>query len=96
MPCAYARIVGDGRVYQGPALVKAIVFVPVSGADYADIYDGLDTESGEKVFRVKAAALTTWQITLDCGVLFSRGIYVDGKDGDVETTVLFEPLDPWA
>jgi len=93
MLCTYARIVGDGRAYQGACLVKGIIFMPVSANDYVDVYDGLDATSGEKVMRIISSTVITWHFGLTCGVRFNHGVYLDGIDGDVETTVLFEPLE---
>lgn len=93
MPCAYVRIVGSGRAYQGTCLVRGVIVNPDTGGDYTDIYDGLDSVSGEVVCRLKTAAKTTASFMLSCGVLFSRGVYVGGSDSAVETTVFFEPVD---
>lgn len=92
MTCAYVRIVGSGRAYQGACLVHGVIANPDTGGDYVDIYDGLDSVSGEVVCRLKTAAKTTVSFILSCGVHFSRGVYVDGKDSAVETTVFFEPV----
>ena len=91
MPCAYVRIVGSGRAYQGNCIVRGIVFSPDTANDYADIYDGLDDVSGERVFRVKTSTLITWNFPFSCGIQFSHGVYVAGIDSAVETTIFFEP-----
>lgn len=93
MPCAYVRIVGDGRAYQGAAVVCGIVFVPISANDYVDVYDGLDATSGEKVCRIISSTVTTQTVVFLDGVRFNRGVYLDGIDGEVETTVSFHPLE---
>lgn len=93
MDCVYVRIVGDGRAHQGAALVKGIIFTPISANDYVDVYDGLDATSGEKVMRIISSTVISWYFGLTCGVRFNRGIYLDGKDDEVETTVLFVPLE---
>jgi len=93
MPCTYVRVEGDGRAWQGAALVKGIIFLPVTANDYVDVYDGLDTDSGELVCRIISAAVITWNFSFTCGVRFNHGIYLDGIDGEVQTTILFEPLE---
>lgn len=93
MPCTYVRIVGDGRAYQGKALVKGIIFMPITANDYVDVYDGLDATSGELVCRIVSAVVTTWPFCMPFGVWFQRGIYLDGIDDEVQTTVFFEPLE---
>lgn len=93
MPCTYARVVGDGRVYQGAAILYAVIFQPISADDYADIYDGLDATSGEVVFRTISSAVITWHVSFPQGVRLNHGIYIDGKDDAVETTVFFQPLE---
>jgi hypothetical protein len=86
------RVVGDGLVYRGPCTIFHIVFWPDANNDYADIYDGFDTNSGKKFCRIEAPVQLTEQVSLVPGVVFDRGIYVDGIDSVVETTIVFEPL----
>jgi len=93
MACTYVRVIGDGRAYQGAAVVYEIVFVPISANDYVDVYDGLDATSGEKVFRIISSAATTLPVGFSDGVRFNHGIYLDGIDGEVETTVCFQPFE---
>jgi len=93
MPSTYVRIVGSGRVYQGAAVVKTIVFNPASNEDWVDVYDGLDATSGEKVLRIVSAFVISRQINLNDGVRFNHGIYVTDIDEGTETTVFFEPLE---
>lgn len=88
----WTRVTGDGIAYSGPCLLLDIVFWPDSDADYADIYDGRDATSGKKFCRVEAAASTTRHLRFGQGIPFDRGIYVDGYDSAVQTTVIFEPL----
>jgi endoglucanase Acf2 len=66
---------------------------PDSDADYADVYDGRDPTAGKKFCRVEASSQNTRHISLGQGVPFDIGIYVNGKDAAVETTVVFTPLD---
>lgn len=93
MPAGFVRIVGDGLVYAGRCLVKGLVFWPDADADHVDVYDGVNTTIGKKFCRVEVAVSTTRHIGLGQGVVFESGIYIDGTDGAVETTVLFESLD---
>lgn len=93
MPCTYVRIVGDGRVYQGRCLLRGILFLPLSAGEYVDVYDGLDAVSGEKVCRIVPYTNSVHTFYVPCGVVFNHGIYIDGYDDEVETTVFFEPLE---
>jgi hypothetical protein len=86
------RVVGDGQVYDGPCIVKVVVMHPDAADDYADIYDGRDTTSGTKLFRVRSATTSTAVANLGDGIVFGKGVYVDGCDSAVETTVSFIPL----
>lgn len=95
MPTAatnWIRIAGDGLVFDGPCIVKAIIFWPDADADYVDIYDGRDTATGKRFCRIEATTQTTRHIGLGQGILFGRGIYVDGIDAAVETTIAFTPI----
>lgn len=87
----WVLIVGDGLAYTGPCLVTHIIMLPESNSDYTDIYDGRDTTSGKKFARILSATTTTRHISLGQGVLFDVGLYIDGKDSAVETTVVFVP-----
>lgn len=88
----WVRIVGDGLVYSGPCLLHSVTFLPVTANDYADIYDGRDKTSGKKFARFISGVVVTWCICYAIGVPFDQGIYVDGFDEEVETTVVFTPL----
>ncbi len=88
----WRRIAGDGLVYDGPCVVRHIIFWPDAAADYVDIYDGRDATSGDKFCRLEAETDQTRHLGLGQGVLFGRGIYVDGIDAAVETTICFVPL----
>jgi len=88
----WVRVVGDGPVYDGPCLVHSILVLPVTANDYVDIYDGHDTASGKMFVRMIASIVLTWSLAFVDGVPFDQGIYVDGKDAEVETTVVFTPL----
>jgi hypothetical protein len=90
----WERIAGDGLVCDGPCVLKAVVMWPDADGDYADIYDGRDTTSGERFARFESAVQTTVVCNLGDGVEFGKGLYVDGKDAAVETTVAFVPLFP--
>lgn len=93
MGCAYVAILGSGRVHQGAALVKGIVFTPSVGARYIDVYDGLDVSSGELVLRIMSSTATTRSFMLGDGVRFNHGIYINTIAAAERTTVFFVPLE---
>ena len=84
---------GDGLVYLGPCLVHNIIFFPDVAEDRADIYDGRDATSGKKFCRIEADVDRTRHLNFGQGVPFDVGIYIDGTDTAVETTVVFTPLE---
>ena len=88
----WARVVGDGLAYDGPCLLHAVSFLPITANDYSDIYDGRDAVSGKKFARFISAVVTTLCICYAGGVPFDQGIYIDAIDAEVETTVVFTPL----
>jgi len=88
----WARIVGDGMAYDGPCLLHSVNMLPITANDYADVYDGRDAVSGKLFARFISSVVVTWCICYAEGVPFDQGIYVDGKDAEVETTVVFTPL----
>ena len=90
---AWVKIKGDGLAVQGRCLLLGLVFWPDVAADYADIYDGLDATSGKKFCRLEADVDQTIPVGFSNPVEFAQGIYVDGIDSAVETTVIFAPLD---
>jgi len=89
----WVRIEGDGVAYVGPCLVRAIIFWPDANGDYVDIYDGRDATSGKKFCRIESSAQITWHFCFPDGVPFAKGVYVDGIDDAVETTILLEPTE---
>ncbi len=89
----WVRQIGDGLIYDGPCIVKAIIFWPHAGTQYADVYDGRDATSGTKFCRIRAQSWETFSLALGNGVLFGRGIYVDAEHREDEVTVAFIPLD---
>jgi hypothetical protein len=89
---AWIRITGDGVVHEGECIVKSVIMHPDAAGDYADIYDGRDATSGVKFCRMENAVDSTLALNLGDGVLFGRGVFVDGYDSAVETTVTFIPL----
>lgn len=88
----WARVVGDGLVAEGPCVVHDILIWPDVDTDYTDIYDGRDTSSGKKFCRIETATSTTLHFHFDPAVFFDRGVYVDGADSAVETTIVFDPV----
>jgi len=93
MPSTYVRVVGDGRVYQGACVVTGIIFTPNAASDYVDVYDGLDTTSGEKVMTLKTSVAVSWHYGLNGGVRFNHGIYVAERAAAAECTFFFHPLE---
>lgn len=87
----WVRTRGDGLVYDGPCIVRLITFQPDAAGDYVDIYDGRDITTGERFARLSSANGNSRHMGLGQGVLFGRGIYVDGIDSAIETTVAFIP-----
>ena len=92
MPRRWGRIAGDGCLYQGPCLIHSITFFPDVDTDYCDVYDGVDATSGKRFARYELATSTTRNYNYGVGVPFDQGIYIDGYDSAVETTVVFTPL----
>ena len=88
----WVHVIGDGLVCEGPCLVHSITLDPDAGADETTIYDGRDAVSGKKFMSVVTSDKVTRHIDFEPGVPFDRGIFVDGSDGAVETTVVFTPL----
>ena len=89
----WVHIVGDGLVYEGPCLVHSVIMYPDANQDYVKVYDGRDATSGKFFVWLVSSTKTTKQLTFGDGVPFDQGIYVDAKDGVVETTVVFTPLE---
>lgn len=88
----WTRVIGDGIAYSGPCLLHTVIFWPDAGQDYADVYDGRDAVAGRKFCRMEVKVATTLFLDLEGGVPFDIGIYIDGIDSAVETTVIFTPL----
>lgn len=88
----WTRVIGDGIAYEGSCLLLGIILWPDTAADYTDIYDGRDATSGKKFCRIEADVDRTRPLNFGRGVPFDTGIYIDGMDSAVETTVIFEPL----
>jgi hypothetical protein len=89
----WARVLGDACIYSGPCLLHAVIFWPDVATDYVDIYDGRDATAGKKFCRLEADVDKTRHLGLGQGVPFDVGIYIDGADTAVETTVVFTPLE---
>lgn len=90
---SWVRVKGDGVAVQGRCLLLGVLFWPDANADYVDVYDGLDATSGKKFCRFETSVSVTWCHCFAHGVEFATGIYVDGIDSAVETTIVFRPLD---
>ena len=87
----WVRIIGSGLVYSGHCHLTAIIFWPDADADYVDIYDGRDATSGKKFCRIETSFSLSWHFNFSHPLGFDMGIYVDGIDDAVETTVCFIP-----
>ena len=88
----WRRIDGDGLAYWGRCLLTDVIFWPDAAADYVDLYDGRDTVSGRLLCRIEADVDETIHFGFGEGLAMDIGIYVDGIDADVDTTVAFIPL----
>ena len=88
----WVHLFGDGLIYRGPCLVHSITLWPDEDGDHAYVYDGHDVTSGKPFCLLEAATSTTLHLGFGDGVPFSQGIYVDGSDAEVATTVVFTPL----
>lgn len=84
---------GDGVAYSGPCVLHNVILWPDVATDYVDIYDGRDATAGKKFCRLEADVDRTRHINLGYGVPFAVGIFIDGADTAVETTVVFTPLE---
>ena len=85
-------VVGDGMVFIGACLLHDVIFWPDIATDYVDVYDGRDATSGKKFCRLEAGVDESRHLGLGGGVPFAAGIYIDGADSAVQTTVVFTPL----
>lgn len=88
----WVRLVGDGVAYLGTCVLHTVLFWPDVATDYVDIYDGRDATAGKKFCRLEAAVGKTRHLSLGSGVPFDVGIYIDGVDTAVETTIVYTPL----
>jgi len=88
----WRRIDGDGLAYWGRCLLTDVIFWPDSDGDYVDLYDGRDATSGRLLCRLEANYDETVHFEFGEGLAMDIGIYVDGIDADVDTTVAFIPL----
>lgn len=87
----WVRIIGDGLAFSGPCLLTHVLLYPDANHDYTDIYDGRDTAAGKKFIRMQSSTRTIRHLSFNPGVPFDVGIYIDGYDSEVETTVVFIP-----
>lgn len=89
----WVHIANDGLVYEGPCLVHSLTLWPEAIHDYANVYDGRDVVSGKLFVKMRSAPLITLHLDFGDGVPFDQGIYIDGIDVGVETTVVFTPIE---
>lgn len=90
---SWTLIRGDGLAVEGPCLLLGLIFWPDADADYVDVYDGHDATSGKLFCRIETPTSLTWSFCFGSKPRFDGGIYVDGIDGDVETTVIYEDVE---
>lgn len=88
----WIRQVGDGIIYDGPCIVKTIIFQPEATTQRAHIYDGRDATSGTLFLRLRMQSEQTIPINLGDGVRFGRAIYADLDAAADAITVCFVPL----
>jgi len=86
--CEFDLIIGDGLVTDQPTMLHGILFTPISGNDYVTIYNGRDATSGIKIGKIITAYVMTRYHTFGHPVYCPQGIYVEGSDDEVETTIL--------
>ena len=87
----WVRIVGDGPVYSGRCLLHSVTLYGPGAGDSVIVYDGRDSISGKLFARFLAKVVNTEVYNFGVGVPFDQGIYLDGNDSEVETTVVFTP-----
>ncbi len=81
---------GSGLAVEGSCILLGLFFTPVTANDYVTLYDGLDATSGRKFAKFVTAVVVTWPFAFSGHPRFSSGIYVEGIDGDVETTIVYD------
>lgn len=86
--CEPDLIIGSGLVTDQPTMLHGVLFTPISGNDYTTIYDGRDATSGTKIGKIITAYVITRYHNFGHPIYCPHGIYVDGSDDEVETTVL--------
>ena len=86
--CEYDLVVGDGLVTLEPTMLHGVIFTPVSATDYVIVYDGRGTIAGRKLFKLIESTVTTLSLSFPTPIYCPKGIYVDGVDSDVETTII--------
>lgn len=87
--CGYVTITGDGLAVEGSCLVHGLILQPDANADYCTVYDGLDAVSGKVFVVIDTSIVVTRELIFPCPVRFDLGVYIDGLDSAVRTTVLF-------
>lgn len=90
----WTRIAGDGAAYKGPCLLTDILVHPDANNDMANVYDGIDPTAGKPFATIEPPNGVTAHLHFGNGIPFDRGIYIDGTDSAVITTVVFIPISP--
>lgn len=89
----YVTITGDGLAVEGPCLVCGLILQPNANADYCTVYDGLDAVSGKEFLVIDTSTIITRELLFPCPVRFNHGVYIDGLDSAVKTTVIFQNVE---
>ena len=90
---SWVRVEGSGLAVEGPCILNAVIFEPVTGADWTDVYDGLDATAGKLFCHIVSSVVVTWPFCLGEGVPFDAGVYVNDIDGGTATTIIYTPLE---
>ena len=89
----WTMIKGSGLAVEGPCVLLGVIFTPDTTNDYVTIYDGIDAASGRKFAKITTAVDVTWPFHMSCHPLFAAGVYVEGIDSAVETTIIYESVE---
>jgi hypothetical protein len=84
---------GDRLVYTGECVVYDVIVQGQTGDDSAAVYDAL-TAGSKSTVKLDPQSATAKQVNSvnASGALFSTGIYVDVTNGNVLTSVIYDPL----
>ena len=88
----WRRIDGSGLAYWGRCLLTDVIFWANKDGYHVDVYDGRDATSGRLLCRLMVNIGETFHFEFGTGLAMDVGIYVDGTDTTIVTTVAFIPL----